>query len=111
MVADHLRRRRHHVGKLHFTDPQRPPTARRSEPAEKEADELPAGIEAEAAGHHRVSLEVAAKEPEVRLDVHLGDDMALAVLAAVLSSEEHTPELQSLMRLSYAVFSLKKTNN
>src|SRR3546814_2136818 len=29
--------------------------------------------------------------------------------AAVLRSEEHTSELQSLMRISYAVFCLKKT--
>src|SRR3546814_4306614 len=28
-----------------------------------------------------------------------------------LRSEEHTSELQSLMRISYAVFSLKKTKN
>src|SRR3546814_7142911 len=28
-----------------------------------------------------------------------------------LRSEEHTSELQSLMRISYAVFCLKKTNN
>src|SRR3546814_9527254 len=28
----------------------------------------------------------------------------------VLRSEEHTSELQSLMRISYAVFCLKKTN-
>src|SRR3546814_1152160 len=28
-----------------------------------------------------------------------------------LSSEEHTSELQSLLRLSYAVFCLKKLNN
>src|SRR3546814_2068623 len=31
--------------------------------------------------------------------------------AAPLRSEEHTSELQSLMRISYAVFSLKKKNN
>src|SRR3546814_3087514 len=29
----------------------------------------------------------------------------------VLRSEEHTSELQSLMRISYAVFCLKKKNN
>src|SRR3546814_1060295 len=29
----------------------------------------------------------------------------------MLRSEEHTPELQSLMRISYAVFCLKKKNN
>src|SRR3546814_4650068 len=31
-------------------------------------------------------------------------------LAAQLRSEEHTSELQSLMRISYAVFCLKKKN-
>src|SRR3546814_2384405 len=31
-------------------------------------------------------------------------------LAGVARSEEHTSELQSLMRFSYAVFCLKKTN-
>src|SRR3546814_4223164 len=32
----------------------------------------------------------------------------LAVIAPVVRSEEHTSELQSLMRISYAVFCLKK---
>src|SRR3546814_2513958 len=32
-------------------------------------------------------------------------------LAAAARSEEHTSELQSLMRISYAVFCLKKKNN
>src|SRR3546814_9436510 len=35
----------------------------------------------------------------------------LALKAAVTKSEEHTSELQSLMRISYAVFCLKKKNN
>src|SRR3546814_5679301 len=30
---------------------------------------------------------------------------------SILRSEEHTSELQSLMRISYAVFCLKKKNN
>src|SRR3546814_3086551 len=44
-----------------------------------------------------------------------GDDNAgavvqrLAIEAEFLRSEEHTSELQSLMRISYAVFCLKKT--
>src|SRR3546814_5758879 len=33
------------------------------------------------------------------------------MLSAVRRSEEHTSELQSLMRISYAVFCLKKKNN
>src|SRR3546814_2848261 len=36
------------------------------------------------------------------------DACALQVIFAVTRSEEHTSELQSLMRISYAVFCLKK---
>src|SRR3546814_14541576 len=36
---------------------------------------------------------------------------ALAPAEGEVRSEEHTSELQSLMRLSYAVFCLKKKNN
>src|SRR3546814_6007775 len=34
--------------------------------------------------------------------------LVLAVMTAAFRSEEHTSELQSLMRISYAVFCLKK---
>src|SRR3546814_9049326 len=37
-----------------------------------------------------------------------GDPLRLNVLRALARSEEHTSELQSLMRISYAVFCLKK---
>src|SRR3546814_1802460 len=37
--------------------------------------------------------------------------IALQSLGAPYRSEEHTSELQSLMRISYAVFCLKKKNN
>src|SRR3546814_10479956 len=41
--------------------------------------------------------------------VNRPDDLGLAVEAGTrLRSEEHTSELQSLMRISYAVFCLKK---
>src|SRR3546814_3697763 len=40
------------------------------------------------------------------LPVEQGDDLVVA--AALGRSEEHTSELQSLMRISYAVFCLKK---
>src|SRR3546814_4883316 len=43
---------------------------------------------------------------EVDLDDHIGDDLLRLVFIA--RSEEHTSELQSLMRISYAVFCLKK---
>src|SRR3546814_6188839 len=38
-------------------------------------------------------------------------DARRAKLGTVERSEEHTSELQSLMRISYAVFCLKKKNN
>src|SRR3546814_6070416 len=38
-------------------------------------------------------------------------DEQLAAATDPLRSEEHTSELQSLMRISYAVFCLKKKNN
>src|SRR3546814_3476503 len=44
--------------------------------------------------------------PDVVMGHSLGD-----YAAAVARSEEHTSELQSLMRISYAVFCLKKKNN
>src|SRR3546814_2204065 len=40
----------------------------------------------------------------------LGDQNSYLMLSA-LRSEEHTSELQSLMRISYAVFCLKKKKN
>src|SRR3546814_15117023 len=39
------------------------------------------------------------------------DDVEGMTVACLLRSEEHTSELQSLMRISYAVFCLKKKNN
>src|SRR3546814_1432672 len=40
----------------------------------------------------------------------LGAVNAIALSRATMRSEEHTSELQSLMRISYAVFCLKKKN-
>src|SRR3546814_8664775 len=68
-------------------------------------------------GHQRAGMAVAPQqhagsralaaddtEPVGRQPVHA----ALPDLLAVFRSEEHTSELQSLMRISYAVFCLKK---
>src|SRR3546814_3211704 len=41
-------------------------------------------------------------------DEHAEAGLAAAVVERARSSEEHTSELQSLMRISYAVFWLKK---
>src|SRR3546814_1612072 len=45
------------------------------------------------------------------LELATGDMPLLAQDAAAARSEEHTSELQSLMRISYAVFCLKKKKN
>src|SRR3546814_2253474 len=46
-------------------------------------------------------------EPEACIDADKPTDIEL--IEAIFRSEEHTSELQSLMRNSYAVFCLKKT--
>src|SRR3546814_4760172 len=45
------------------------------------------------------------------ITVHLREDRRHIQDRDVARSEEHTSELQSLMRISYAVFCLKKKNN
>src|SRR3546814_13672854 len=42
--------------------------------------------------------------------LHAAKEAGLDALLTELRSEEHTSELQSLMRISYAVFCLKKKN-
>ena len=61
---------------------ERAALAGRAEPAEEEAEQLPQRIDAEAAGHDRVALEVAGEEPEVGLELEHRADQALAVFAA-----------------------------
>src|SRR3546814_10166917 len=53
------------------------------------------------AGEHRAIVESA----------RLQDQRLVGFEERRLRSEEHTSELQSLMRISYAVFCLKKKNN
>src|SRR3546814_1126680 len=69
--------------------------------------------------HHQI-VHVAEGEDEVggsighgRLALLAGkaDQCDLAIAVLVGRSEEHTSELQSLMRISYAVFCLKKKKN
>src|SRR3546814_6247230 len=55
-----------------------------------------------------VWIEVALAQPD-RLRRHLDQLVVLDIRDRLLErSEEHTSELQSLMRISYAVFCLKK---
>src|SRR3546814_5535269 len=61
-------------------------------------------------------LEAASEIGEIGAGIQLAANAfnaldALGVGEATRRSEEHTSELQSLMRISYAVFCLKKKNN
>src|SRR3546814_3167733 len=47
--------------------------------------------------------------PRFGVESTIVDQTDLNALAAAIRSEEHTSELQSLMRISYSVFCLKKT--
>src|SRR3546814_11798604 len=49
--------------------------------------------------------------PQGGVAIQPGLDCFVAARLAMTRSEEHTSELQSLMRISYAVFCLKKKNN
>src|SRR3546814_6278906 len=78
-----------------------------------QVDDLPAGAQlVQVVGpllhHGRAFLEVLG--PVVGPAVRISDRMRQLVLDEVGRSEEHTSELQSLMRISYAVFCLKKKN-
>src|SRR3546814_7774667 len=73
-------------------------------------------LETAGRGGREAALEVQQGGPHRRDGGHLGGRLAHRLQAQVValeidgfeSSEEHTSELQSLMRLSYAVFCLKK---
>src|SRR3546814_10809720 len=70
--------------------------ARRPAAVEAETLEIASGVAGVAGEHGDVDAELA--------------DGALPLVVEGVRSEEHTSELQSLMRISYAVFCLKKTN-
>src|SRR3546814_10321936 len=63
------------------------------------------GVHREAVGQHRLVRRAAAGAAAFE---QAGLEPAVMLVAAFERSEEHTSELQSLMRISYAVFCLKK---
>src|SRR4051794_16555273 len=64
--------RQHLAGELQFAKAQGAAAALAAAPGQEESHHLPQRIEAEAAGHHRIALEMATEEPEVGFDVELG---------------------------------------
>src|SRR3546814_4955112 len=61
--------------------------------------------EGHAAGHARAEIGAGPAQYDSGAAGHI-----FAAIRAAARSEEHTSELQSLMRISYAVFCLKKKN-
>src|SRR3546814_3543455 len=57
------------------------------------------------------SGDVAKDQPAFPLNTQVCLDSGLIQVADQIRSEEHTSELPSLMRISYAVFCLKKKTN
>src|SRR5476651_2911356 len=70
-------RGQNHAGEFHLADANGAALADSACPAEEEADHLPECIKAEAAGHHRVILEMAFEKPQVRMHVEFRLDFAL----------------------------------
>src|SRR3546814_5944958 len=65
------------------------------------------GLNGKIGGLHKSDLVILAGRPAMGKTA-LATNLAFS---AALRSEEHTSELQSLMRISYAVFCLKKKKN
>src|SRR3546814_1927514 len=57
-----------------------------------------------------VVIAMVPDTPQVEAVLFGDNGVAAGLKKGTLRSEEHTSELQSLMRLSYAVFCLKKNN-
>ncbi|MNP59410.1 hypothetical protein D3C76_1544050 [compost metagenome] len=75
-------------------------------PAEEEADQLPHGVQAQAARHDRIAFEVASEEPQVRIDIQLGDQFTFAVLAAFFADMgdaiDHQHVRRGQLRITWA---------
>src|SRR5436190_1037004 len=84
----------------------RPDGASISDAAKEEAEQLPQGIGPQAARHHRIALEVAGKEPQVRLQLQNGPHETPAVFSAGLGNFgnpiEHEHRRQRQLRVALA---------
>src|SRR5690606_27360969 len=66
---------------FHFARTQCAATSKITLPAQVETYQLPHGIQAQAAGHDRIAFEMACEEPEFRIDIQLGNQLAFAIFA------------------------------
>src|SRR3546814_7088579 len=91
---------------------RRPPRSTRTDTLFPYTTLFRSGVDAEQVvrgqGHHFAPRAVAARSWR---QIACHQRKSLAVTGSERRSEEHTSELQSLMRISYAVFCLKKKKN
>ena len=66
-VGDFLRGRQNLTGEFHFAYAQRTAFTFTAKASQIEANQLPHGIEAQAARHYRIANKVATEEPQVGL--------------------------------------------
>src|SRR5690606_1197202 len=86
VVGNFLGGRQYLAEEFHFARAQRTASPGVALPAEEKSDQLPHGIQAQAAWHDRVAFKMATEEPQVWMNIELGNDFTLAVLAAVLGN-------------------------
>src|SRR5262249_50758700 len=72
------------TGEFQFPEPQCAPLSGRTEPTEKKPQHLPKCIDAQAAWHDRIALEMARKEPKIGFEVEDGADQAFTVFTACI---------------------------
>ena len=65
-------------------------------PTEEKAYELPHGVQAQTAGHHRVTGEVTGEKPQVRVDIELCDQLSLAGCASLRADVADTVHHQHI---------------
>src|SRR5471030_204674 len=82
-VSHHFRRRQYLTGEFNFAHTQCAAFAFTTEPAQIESNQLPHGIQAKTAWHYRITDEMTAEEPQIRIDIQFGFDIAFAMGAAV----------------------------
>src|SRR3546814_1031850 len=103
----HLRRGREDLAvQLDLADAESPAAAGRADPSEEEAQQLPQGVEPEAARHYRVGFEMAFEEPQIGADIEFGLDLAPAAGASLVADArdpvEHQHGRQRQPRVAFA---------
>src|SRR3989304_8238425 len=84
--------RQHLAAELDLAAAERASAPLAAHPAQMETDQLPHCIQPQAARHHRVALEMTGEKPEIRAQVELGGDLALAEGTALIADIDDAVE-------------------